>query len=34
MNVGYLKVERRVAPRRTSVLRKLGISNLVSTGDV
>ena len=31
MNIGYLKVERRVAPRRTSVLRKLGISNLVST---
>jgi hypothetical protein len=31
MNVGYLKVERRVGSRRTSVLRKLGISNLVST---
>ena len=31
MNVGYLKVERRVGPRRASVLRKLGISNLVST---
>src|SRR6202046_4922069 len=32
MNVGYLKVERRVGPRRASVLRKLGISNLVDTG--
>jgi methylase of polypeptide subunit release factors len=31
MNIGYLKVERRVEPRRVSVLRKLGISNLVST---
>jgi len=31
MNIGYLKVERRIAPRRASVLRKLGISNLVST---
>src|ERR1700727_1927816 len=31
MNVGYLRVERRVVPRRASVLRKLGISNLVST---
>src|SRR3984957_7788433 len=31
MNIGYLKVERRVAPRRASVLRKLGISNLVDT---
>src|ERR1700735_4293135 len=31
MNVGYLKVERSILPRRASVLRKLGISNLVST---
>jgi methylase of polypeptide subunit release factors len=31
MNIGYLKVERRVGPRRASVLRKLGISNLVNT---
>src|SRR6201995_4845418 len=31
MNVGYLKVERRIQPRRASVLRKLGISNLVNT---
>jgi methylase of polypeptide subunit release factors len=31
MNVGYLKVERRLGSRRASVLRKLGISNLVST---
>ena len=31
MNIGYLKVERRIEPRRASVLRKLGISNLVNT---
>ena len=31
MNIGYLKVERRVEPRRASVLRKLGIANLVNT---
>ena len=31
MNIGYLNVERRIAPPRASVLRKLGISNLVST---
>ena len=31
MNIGYLNVERRIAPRRASVLRKLGISNLVNT---
>src|ERR1700749_4591356 len=31
MNVGYLKIDRRVGSRRASVLRKLGISNLVST---
>jgi methylase of polypeptide subunit release factors len=31
MNIEYLNVERRTASRRASVLRKLGISNLVST---
>src|ERR1700722_8829370 len=31
MNIGYLNVERRIGPPRASVLRKLGISNLVST---
>jgi methylase of polypeptide subunit release factors len=31
MNIGYLKVERRIAPRRASVLRKLGIADLVDT---
>ncbi len=31
MNVGYIKAERRIAPPRSSVLRKLGIDNLVST---
>jgi methylase of polypeptide subunit release factors len=31
MNIGYLKAERRIAPPRASVLRKLGLSNLVST---
>ena len=31
MNIGYLNVERRIASPRASVLRKLGIANLVST---
>jgi methylase of polypeptide subunit release factors len=31
MNIGYLKVERRVGSRRASVVRKLGIANLVNT---
>jgi methylase of polypeptide subunit release factors len=31
MNIGYLKVERRIRPSRASVLRKLGIADLVST---
>src|ERR1700727_2421128 len=31
INIGYLKIERRIAPRRASVLRKLGISNMVDT---
>ncbi|HSV01151.1 MAG TPA: class I SAM-dependent methyltransferase [Roseiarcus sp.] len=31
MNVGYLHVERSIASRRASVLRKLGISNIVNT---
>lgn len=31
MNIGYLNVERRIASPRVSVLRKLGLSNLVST---
>jgi methylase of polypeptide subunit release factors len=31
MSIGYLNVERRIGPPRASVLRKLGISNLVTT---
>jgi methylase of polypeptide subunit release factors len=31
MSIGYLNAERRIAPPRASVLRKLGLSNLVST---
>ena len=31
MSIGYLNIERRIGPPRASVLRKLGISNLVTT---
>ena len=33
MNIGYLNVERRIGPPRASVLRKLGIANLVNTAN-
>ena len=31
MSIGYLNIERRIGPPRASVLRKLGISDLVTT---